>query len=314
MKKKLFLSAVGIFILRSFLLANNIPAEINFATNSATPNATFEKLWIDYDVTDYDKNSYSKKGMRIHVKFTAYDMLNMDASVAIYFQHDDGSKLWLMDKNKQYYSTDGYVAVYGDIKPQYNPAVYNDFQIFMPYDELDLEAGKYKLSMDVKLIYKAGGLISKFTTYYFEYSKAGSTTTNGGAPANNITAVFKDLWVDFDITENNQKGMRIHVKFSVSKMKNIDGDVAVYFEKKDGDKLLAFSGSSYQSSTGQLAVYKAVTPSYDETDYNDVTLFIPYSEFNVASGRQDLKMDADLIYKEGGLIQHLKYYDFWISK
>src|SRR4026207_1843148 len=169
MKKIVLTSAMSILSLCSFLflLANN--------TNSkAAPYATFDKLWIDYD--QYDN---SVKGMKIHVKFTAYEMMNMDAYVAIYFKRDDETAAWLMDKNNKYNSTDGYVAVYKSIKPLYNPAVYNDLEVFMPYTELDLEPGQYDLAMDVKLIYKAGGLISELTTYYFEYTKPGSTTTAG---------------------------------------------------------------------------------------------------------------------------------------
>ena len=294
---------MSILSLCSFLLLS-----ANNTDRSSGPSATFDKLWIDYDV--YDNGV---KGMKIHVKFTAYDMLNMDSYVAIYFQYDDEIEDWLMDKNNSYKSTDGYVAVYRNIKPLYNPAVYNDLDVFMPYNELDLDPGQYDLAMDVKLIYKTGGLISKLTTYYFEYTKPGSTTTAGGAPGNKITATFKDLWVDFDVYENSQKGMRVHTKFSVENMKNVDGYLAFYFEKKDGERLKS-TNTTYRSSSGQLAAYKLITPGYDKSDYNDLAVFIPYSEFNVPAGRNDLKIDADLIYKAGGMIQHLKYYDFWINK
>jgi hypothetical protein len=303
MKKILLTTSMSILFLCSFLFLS-----ANNTNRSSGPSATFDKLWIDYDV--YDNGV---KGMKIHVKFTAYDMLNMDGYVAIYFQYDDEIEDWLMDKNNSYKSTDGYVAVYRSIKPLYNPAVYNDLDVFMPYNELDLDPGQYDLAMDVKLIYKAGGLISKLTTYYFEYTKPGSTTTAGGAPANKITATFKDLWVDYDVYENSQKGMRIHTKFSVENMKSVDGYLAFYFEKKDGERLKS-TNTTYRSSSGQLAVYKLITPGYDKTDYNDIAVFIPYSEIQVPSGRNDLKIDADLIYKAGGMIQHLKYYDFWINK
>lgn len=285
-----------------FLSANN-------SNKTFAPSAAFDKLWIDYDVFDN-----GIKGMKIHVKFTAYEMKDMDAYVAIYFQSDDENATWLMDKNSKYNSTDGYVAVYRSIKPQYDPAIYNDLDVFMPYSELDLDPGEYDLAMDVKLIYKAGGLISKLTKHYFEYTKPGSTTTPaGGAPGNKITATFKDLWVDFDVYENSQKGMKIHAKFSVSSMKNIEGYLAFYFEKKDGTRLTS-NNSTYRSKTGQLAAYKLVTPAYEQTDYNDMSVFIPYSEFSLPAGRNDLKIDADLIYKEGGMIQHLKYFDFYINK
>ena len=302
MKKLLLTSTMSILSLCSFLFLS-----AKKPTKSFTPNATFDKLWIDYDVFDN-----GIKGMKIHVKFTAYEMKDMDAFLAIYFQSDDENATWLMDKNKKYNSSDGYVAVYRSIKPQYDPAVFNDLDVFMPYGELDLEPGEYDLAMDVKLIYKAGGMISKLTTHYFEYTKAGTkTTVANGTPG--ITATFKDLWIDFDVYENSQKGMKIHAKFSVSSMKNIEGFLACYFEKKDGTRLTT-TNSTYRSKTGQLAVYKSITPAYDQADYNDISMFIPYSAFDLSPGRNDLKIDADLIYKEGGMIQHLKYFDFWINK
>ena len=167
--------------------------------------------------------------------------------------------------------------------------------------------------MDVKLIYKAGGVISKLTTYYFDYTEPASTTASGGAPENKITATYKDMWVDYDVYENNQKGMKVHAKFSVSGMKNVEGYLAVYFETKAGERLKS-DVTGYKSTSGQLAAYKTITPGFDQTDYNDLVVFIPYSAFNLTTGKHDLKMDADIIYKEGGMIQHLNYYEFWISK
>ena len=300
MKQSLLLS---IFSICSFfwLSATEIP-------RPADPNATFEKLWIDYDV--YEDGV---KGMKIHVKFTAYEMLNMDAYLAIYFEFDDEIGGYLKDKNSKYNSSAGEVAVYRSIKPLYNPAVYDDLVVFMPYREFDLDPGQYDLSMDVKLIYKAGGVISKLTTYYFDYTEPASTTASGGAPTNKITATYKDMWVDYDVYENNQKGMKVHAKFSVSGMKNVEGYLAVYFETKAGERLKS-DVTGYKSTSGQLAAYKTITPGFDQTDYNDLVVFIPYSAFNLTTGKHDLKMDADIIYKEGGMIQHLNYHEFWISK
>jgi len=278
-----------------------------FNKTTAVPSATFDKMWVDYDITED-----GLKGMRIHVKFTAYDMLNMDAYMAIYFAYDGENGVSLNDKNQKYYSTSGDVAVYKSIKPLYNPAVFDDLQVFMPYSELDLDPGKYDHTMDVKLIYKEGGLIQKLTRYDFEYTKPG-TSASGGAPVAVASATFDKLWVDYDVTENGRKGMRIHVKFSVSKLKNVDSYLAIYFEKKDGEKLKT-SSSDYGSKSGQVAIYKSLLPNYDETDYNDLQLFMPYGELNLGTGKFDLKMDVDVIYKNGDLVKHLDYHDFWFSQ
>ncbi len=294
---------VGIFSLCS--LVSLTAKEIS---KPAAPYATFDKLWIDYNVVED-----GVKGMRIHVKFTAYEMLNLDAYLAIYFEYDDEIGGYLKDKNSKYNSSAGEVAVYSSIKPLYNPAVYNDLAVFMPYGEFELEPGQYDLAMDVKLIYKTGGVISKLTTHYFEYTEPRSTTTSGGEPANKITATYKDMWVEYDVYENNQKGMKVHAKFSVSGMKNVEGYLAVYFETKEGQRLKS-DVTGYKSTSGQLAAYKSIIPGFDQTDYNDLAVFIPYSAFNLTTGKHDIKMDADLIYKEGGMIQHLNYHEFWISK
>ena len=303
MKKTLLTTALSMVSLCSFLFLS-----ANNTNKKAAPYATFDKLWIDYDVYENDV-----KGMKIHVKFTVYEMLNTDGYLAIYFKYDDEVGGYLKDKNDKYSSTSDEVAVYKSIKPLYNPAIYDDLVVFMPYNELELDPGEYDLAMDVKLIYKAGGVITKLTTHYFEYSKPGATTTTGGAPATKITATFKEMRVDFDVYENNQKGMRIHTKFSIENMKGTDGYLALYFEMKDGERLKS-STTGYKSTTGQLAVYALITPAYDKTDYNDLTAFIPYSVFDVPLGKNDLKIDADIIYKAGGMIQHLKYYEFWINK
>ncbi len=303
MKRILLTSTLSIISLCSFLFLSATDIK------KAEPRATFDKLWIDYDV--YDNGV---KGMKIHAKFTAYGMKDMDAYLAIYFEFDDEVGGYLKDKNSKFNSSAGEVAVYRSIKPQYDPATFNDLDVFMPYDELDLDPGEHDLSMDVKLIYKAGGMISKLTTYYFEYTKPGSTTAAGGTPdATKITAKFDKIWVDFDVYEDNQKGMRIHAKFSVSNMKGTEGYLAFYFEKKDGTRLKSTT-TGYKSTSDQLAVYKLMNPAYASTDYNDLAVFIPYSVFDLPSGRNDLKIDADIIYKAGGMIQHLSYFDFWINK
>ncbi len=266
------------------------------------PYCTFDKIWVDYDV--YDGGD---KGMRIHVKFSAYNMLYMDAYVAVYFEYNDELGGTLKDKNGKFNSTAGDVAVYKSIRPEYDPAVYEDLQIFMPYNELDLDPGNYELTMDVKAIYKQGGVISKLTRYDFEYTKPGSTTSNSSYQAD---AKFEDLWVDYDVYENGEKGMRIHVKFRVYNMKDVDCYLATYIQKKNGEKMYG-TRSQYRSKSGQLAVYYLLTPGYTEAVYSDAKLFLPYNELNLASGRWDLKLDADVIYKNGDLLRHLKYYDFW---
>jgi hypothetical protein len=274
--------------------------------NHATPSASFDSLWVDYDITED-----GVRGMKIHVKFTAYGMKNMDAFVAVYYTYNDEIAGVLKDKNNKFVSTAGDVALYKAIKPAYDPAIYDDLALFMPYSELDQEPGAYDLTMDVKLIYKAGGLIEQLTYYDFEYTKPGSPADAESIIKADVT--FEDMWIDYDITENGKKGLRIHLKFTAINLKGVDAYAAVYFEKKNGEKIDGVS-TEYRSKNGQLAVYKSLKPGYDEAVYKDLQLFMPYSEINVGTGKFDLKMKAEIIYPSGDLINHMKDLEFWFSR
>ena len=122
-------------------------------------------------------------------------------------------------------------------------------------------------------------------------------------------AELDSVWVDYNVTEKGRKGMRIHAKFTVRKMKNIDSYLAVYFEKSDGEKLYT-KNKDYRSKDGQVAVFKALKPAYDDTIYEDEAVFIPYEEFNLEKGDYDLKADVDVIYKNGDLVEHMKFHEF----
>jgi len=51
-------------------------------------------------------------------------------------------------------------------------------------------------------------------------------------------------------------------------------------------------------------------PGFDTAVYKDLQFFMPYNEFKLSRGKYNLKMDADLNYRNGDLIQHLNFYEF----
>jgi hypothetical protein len=135
------------------------------------------------------------------------------------------------------------------------------------------------------------------------------------APSNNSSAStkFDRMWVDYNVTEKGRRGMRIHTKFWVYNLKNQNLYLAIYFQKKDGSKLYT-NNRNFRSKDGQVAVYRSLKPAYDETIYEDLTLFMPYDELNLASGTYELQMDADVIYENGDMVEHLNFYDFEYEK
>jgi hypothetical protein len=280
------------------------PVTISTPTPSTTgrPRAVFKNLWIDYDVTEG-----SAKGMRIHVKFTAYSMRNLDSYLGIYFTDEDGNAL--RDKNGKVNSSAGEVAVYREMKPAYDPADYDDFTVFMPYDELDLEPGKYTLGMDVKVIYKAGGLITELTKKQFEYTEGAAKVERDSSA---VTATVNRVWIDYNVTQGGKRGMLIHVNFEVTGLKDIDSRLAVRVQKEDASYLTNSGVNS--NDDGELQLAFEMKPGYPTTVYKDATVFLPYAEIIISKGVWDLKLDIDLQYEDGELIKHLQFYEFQFTR
>lgn len=279
------------------------------------PGAEFRDIRVDHNVIEG-----GQKGMRIHVALTVTGMKGIDGYLGCYFTLRD-RKAYLMDKDSSFDGKDGRVAALRAIKPGYDPAVYDDLDIFMPYDQLDLGAGNYKISMDVDLNDENEDTIKHLTWYDFDFppSKAAvvnvppSRTPPPTKPSSEASVKFERIWVDHDVTEDGKYGMRIHLKFTIFGLKGVDTYVSYRIYKEDGTKLFTNS-ENFRSKDGQVTAFKALKPGFEPTVYNDLQVFMPYSEFNLGSGSYDLKIDADLVYENEDVIDHLAFYEFNYSK
>lgn len=45
----------------------------------------------------------------------------------------------------------------------------------------------------------------------------------------NISAKIEQVWLEYNVYSGNERGMKIHVKFSVNNMLNKSGNVVAYF-------------------------------------------------------------------------------------
>ena len=264
----------------------------------------FEKQWVDYDITEN-----GSKGMKIHLRFQAIGLKDSLETIAIYFEYDD-ERGRLKDRNKKFYSTSGEVAAYKDIQPVYDPALFEDLQIFMPYDELDLFPGSYFLKMDIDLIRPKGGLVQHLNYYKFDYTKP---QENSSSPASEPTATLTRMWVDYDVMSNGQKGMMIHVNFSMLNLKNIESYLVIVFEMKNGDKIYT-NNKDYRNKAGQLTLYQDLKPAFDNTVYSDMKSFLPYNELSLGKGSFDLRYIAMVMGKEGTIIKELGKQEFHFSQ
>lgn len=132
-------------------------------TPSSNIKVSFERVWVDYNVTEK-----GRKGMRIHVKFSVKNLKDIPSDVAVYFMKKDNTSLTSSNPN---FSENGKVVIFSPLKPAYDDTIYDDVQLFMPYDELNLSRGRHDLKMDVDLVYRNKKLIEHLTFHEFWYEE-----------------------------------------------------------------------------------------------------------------------------------------------
>jgi len=124
--------------------------------NTATvedPVATYEGARIVHNVT-----VNGEKGMRVHATFRVRYGLNVPCMMIAYFYYDDADNTPLKSGDANYRDKKGNVAATTNFTPAYDPAVYNDLQLFVPYEALNMESGeKYALKFYLALYDKEGG-------------------------------------------------------------------------------------------------------------------------------------------------------------
>ena len=108
--------------------------------------------------------------------------------------------------------------------------------------------------------------------------------------ANDQEATFQRVWLEHNVRINEQKGMRIHARFTVRNNSNVRCRMLAQFYRQDGTPLPSATQGSYRTSENQVYTFENFTPNQAVTEYADMSLFIPYSAFNIRlSGLYRLK-------------------------
>ena len=101
------------------------------------PEATYQGARIVHNVT-----VNGQKGMRVHTNFTVKYGYDVSCRLIAYFYYDDSDNTPLKASDRKYSTKEGNVSAQVSFKPAYDPAVYKDYQLFMPYSALNMESGE----------------------------------------------------------------------------------------------------------------------------------------------------------------------------
>ncbi|MBK7408156.1 MAG: hypothetical protein IPJ40_08895 [Saprospirales bacterium] len=273
------------------LTASTTPTTPTMVPRSPTADpqkatASFKRIWVEKEVEEQ-----GEKGVRIHAHFNVANLFGQDCRAVAWF-YDGTTGEPLEDFNGAYSTSTGDVSVGVDFVPNYISADFTDVPFFIPYEELHQEEGVHLIKFQVGLFHQlpAGqmqqiGAVSAF--YTFEYELA--------PPA--PSALFRKMWVDFDVYEGIQKGMRIHLQFNLKNLKGHPCRAVVGFYGDSGLPLLDYNGL-YNTIDGKVSVRTDFSPQYDSSDFHDFILFMPYDELHLSPGNHSLVLDANLFFQQ----------------
>jgi uncharacterized protein YueI len=107
------------------------------------------------------------------------------------------------------------------------------------------------------------------------YERRINITQNGNTKP---SAHIESVWMEHNVIVNGNQGMNIHTKFLISNQRGKNASIYAFF-------YYANNTTALRNSYGRdLFISKYITPSYDNTSYNDCVLFMPYISLNMPMG------------------------------
>ncbi len=259
--------------------------------NKTTLWSKLQDLNIEYNVTEN-----GKLGMRIKQNFLIYNAQNSKCIMAVYFYNADDGKA-LVDRDGIQASADGKVAAFTTFTPAYQNAQYNDLSVFMPYDELELGNGNFRLKCYVALFDPNLKVITSSGYQYFTYS-------------NGINCKEVKVQSRFDDASQN---VVITPVFTIENAKGIGCHAVAYFYDERGIPLKDLN-NLYVTRDGKVYSTVDFTPGYPTSLYNnsqaDFSIYLPYSELHLLKGYYKLQYKVVLFDDKWNTIVSSPLYSF----
>lgn len=124
---------------------------------------------------------------------------------------------------------------------------------------------------------------SYLLNYLIDASKSGVSTSNRNQ-LNQRRAypegIFNRVWLEFNVQAKNEKGMYIHTDINVINSEYYNCRLIAWFFFGNGVRL-EDKNDRYNTTDGQVCTYTDFVPQYENTRFQDLAFFIPYTEFHV---------------------------------
>lgn len=143
---------------------------------------------------------------------------------------------------------------------------------------LRLDANNSTSSRTDYFCVKCGSKVVRIDVY-----QSGSSNSSSYSSSSRVSASITNIWADYNVSDAyGNKGMNIHVKFDINGMLNRTGKAVAYFYRSNGTALVDMN-NNYNTTDGKVSVGKDFVPNYENCTFNDLVMFIPYTELHLYS-------------------------------
>lgn len=121
---------------------------------------------------------------------------------------------------------------------------------------------------------------------------------------------IEKVWFEERVQVNKQLGIQIHAKYNIRNAQGMDCRARATFFTPDGTPIVAPPKSDYATGNGNAGVTKTFKPKYDNSDYPDTKLGIPYWALNLReSNPNKMKFHVTVRCNDKGLATS-NWFDF----
>lgn len=106
------------------------------------------------------------------------------------------------------------------------------------------------------------------------------------------SATINNSYLEHDVNE----GIKVHVNMSTSNLLGSQVEVTCFFWFQDGRQINSTDGE-YESPSRQVCTSTHVTANYQECTWNDLQLFIPYTQIKRVKDWKHLKCRVEVFYR-----------------
>ena len=244
----------------------------------ATREVLEQQLTIEITSVEHEVTQNDALGMLIHTTATAIGYLDVPLRAAIFsFWGDDTP---MPANNRATFdarTTDGQLTLQQVVTPGFDNTIWDDLWFFVPYEYLpDGQIGTFDAYISAQLGVDGNGFTSFSEPVTFRYT----------FPEQQLIVNVVDVQHNVEI--DGELGMQVFAPINTLGYQGETLRVALFVYWEDGTEIPGTNAPrDFRTTEGDLTVQTTLTPSFNDSQWNDFWIFLPYDYFPTGlSGEQ----------------------------